>query len=334
MSTKEAKNDVAIEKIADNDVADAKADLKGTKRTADVSVAFRIYNLGFVSNCRRFSILYVEYVTRVPLYFSYRGLFSKVDFFLLRNWQHVQQLSMITDVWEHVAVRKNNRPTCIRFTRRVGCRGAFVTCSRFLVLNRRGRVRRLPVPALIAAHMPAIFNPRLTAGRPAGRYACCNTVAGRRARVPPPLESVTGHSNRVLSSILFFHSGIDPISSSSSCHVDNRLFPMAATVVSCLRTSDDISTTPFRFRLNVGGGGGGSVRGCLPGHFITPSSLFRLSFRRRRHPRHCRRRRCTRSFSRRVLYVRSTTTPWFKRMSYLHTRSYVMYIRRARARGY
>lgn len=39
MSTKEAKNDVAIEKIADNDVADAKADLKGTKRTADVSVA-------------------------------------------------------------------------------------------------------------------------------------------------------------------------------------------------------------------------------------------------------------------------------------------------------
>lgn len=40
MSTKEAKNDVAVEKIADNDVADAKADLKGTKRTADVSVVF------------------------------------------------------------------------------------------------------------------------------------------------------------------------------------------------------------------------------------------------------------------------------------------------------
>lgn len=37
MSTKEAKNDVAVEKIAENDVADAKADLKGTKRTADVS---------------------------------------------------------------------------------------------------------------------------------------------------------------------------------------------------------------------------------------------------------------------------------------------------------
>lgn len=37
MSTKEAKNDVAVEKIADNDVADAKADIKGTKRTADVS---------------------------------------------------------------------------------------------------------------------------------------------------------------------------------------------------------------------------------------------------------------------------------------------------------
>lgn len=36
MSTKEAKNDVAVEKIAD-DVVDAKADLKGTKRTADVS---------------------------------------------------------------------------------------------------------------------------------------------------------------------------------------------------------------------------------------------------------------------------------------------------------
>lgn len=39
MSTKEAKNDVAVEKIAENDVADAKADLKGgTKRTADVSL--------------------------------------------------------------------------------------------------------------------------------------------------------------------------------------------------------------------------------------------------------------------------------------------------------
>jgi hypothetical protein len=36
MSTKEAKNDVAVDKIAD-DVVDAKADLKGTKRTADVS---------------------------------------------------------------------------------------------------------------------------------------------------------------------------------------------------------------------------------------------------------------------------------------------------------
>ncbi|VVC28392.1 Hypothetical protein CINCED_3A023149 [Cinara cedri] len=35
MSTKEAKNDVAVDKIAENDVADAKADLKGTKRTAD-----------------------------------------------------------------------------------------------------------------------------------------------------------------------------------------------------------------------------------------------------------------------------------------------------------
>lgn len=36
MSTKEAKNDVAVDKIAD-EVVDAKADLKGTKRTADVS---------------------------------------------------------------------------------------------------------------------------------------------------------------------------------------------------------------------------------------------------------------------------------------------------------
>lgn len=40
MSTKEAKNnDVAVEKIADNDV-DPKADIKGTKRTADVSSFF------------------------------------------------------------------------------------------------------------------------------------------------------------------------------------------------------------------------------------------------------------------------------------------------------
>lgn len=37
MSTKEAKNDVAVEKIAENDVTDAKADIKGTKRAADVS---------------------------------------------------------------------------------------------------------------------------------------------------------------------------------------------------------------------------------------------------------------------------------------------------------
>lgn len=36
MSAKEAKNDVAVEKNADNDVADAKTD-KGNKRTADVS---------------------------------------------------------------------------------------------------------------------------------------------------------------------------------------------------------------------------------------------------------------------------------------------------------
>lgn len=51
MSTKEAKNDVAVDKIAENDVVDAKADLKGTKRTADVSfniffcfVLFLLYN--------------------------------------------------------------------------------------------------------------------------------------------------------------------------------------------------------------------------------------------------------------------------------------------------
>lgn len=42
MSTKEAKNDVAVEKIADKDIEDAKADLKGTKRTADVSTLFLI----------------------------------------------------------------------------------------------------------------------------------------------------------------------------------------------------------------------------------------------------------------------------------------------------
>lgn len=40
MSTKEAKNDVTVDKIAENDVADAKADIKGTKRTADVSIFF------------------------------------------------------------------------------------------------------------------------------------------------------------------------------------------------------------------------------------------------------------------------------------------------------
>jgi len=40
MSTKEAKNDVAVEKIAENDVVDAKADLKGTKRTADVNISY------------------------------------------------------------------------------------------------------------------------------------------------------------------------------------------------------------------------------------------------------------------------------------------------------
>lgn len=39
MSTKEAKNDVAVEKIAENDV-DSKADIKGTKRAADVSTFF------------------------------------------------------------------------------------------------------------------------------------------------------------------------------------------------------------------------------------------------------------------------------------------------------
>lgn len=49
MSTKEAKNDVAVDKIAD-DVVDAKADLKGTKRTADVSSPdsfsfFLLYNI-------------------------------------------------------------------------------------------------------------------------------------------------------------------------------------------------------------------------------------------------------------------------------------------------
>lgn len=49
MSTKEAKNDVAVEKIADNDVADAKADLKGTKRTADVSISV-IFLLHFFSS--------------------------------------------------------------------------------------------------------------------------------------------------------------------------------------------------------------------------------------------------------------------------------------------
>lgn len=43
MSTKEAKNDVAVEKIAENDVVDAKADLKGTKRTADVSILFLLF---------------------------------------------------------------------------------------------------------------------------------------------------------------------------------------------------------------------------------------------------------------------------------------------------
>lgn len=48
MSTKEAKNDVAVEKIAENDVVDAKADLKGTKRTADVSIFFSFcYSNGF-----------------------------------------------------------------------------------------------------------------------------------------------------------------------------------------------------------------------------------------------------------------------------------------------
>jgi len=57
MSTKEAKNDVAVDKIAD-DVVDAKADLKGTKRTADVSspdgfsffFCYIICILGFVFN--------------------------------------------------------------------------------------------------------------------------------------------------------------------------------------------------------------------------------------------------------------------------------------------
>lgn len=44
MSTKEAKNDVAVDKIAENDVADAKVDLKGTKRTADVSIViFKLF---------------------------------------------------------------------------------------------------------------------------------------------------------------------------------------------------------------------------------------------------------------------------------------------------
>jgi len=45
MSTKEAKNDVAVDKIAENDVVDAKADLKGTKRTADVSFSLSIFFL-------------------------------------------------------------------------------------------------------------------------------------------------------------------------------------------------------------------------------------------------------------------------------------------------
>jgi len=49
MSTKEAKNDVAVDKIAD-DVVDAKADLKGTKRTADVSSPDS-YSFFFVSYC-------------------------------------------------------------------------------------------------------------------------------------------------------------------------------------------------------------------------------------------------------------------------------------------
>lgn len=47
MSTKEAKNDVAVDKIAENDVVDAKADLKGTKRTADVSFSLSIFFLLF-----------------------------------------------------------------------------------------------------------------------------------------------------------------------------------------------------------------------------------------------------------------------------------------------
>jgi hypothetical protein len=48
MSTKEAKNDVAVDKIAENDVVDAKADLKGTKRTADVSCSLSIFFFCFV----------------------------------------------------------------------------------------------------------------------------------------------------------------------------------------------------------------------------------------------------------------------------------------------
>lgn len=48
MSTKEAKNDVAVEKIVENDDVDPKADIKGTKRPADVSKVVDNSNNGYI----------------------------------------------------------------------------------------------------------------------------------------------------------------------------------------------------------------------------------------------------------------------------------------------
>lgn len=122
-------------------------------------------------------------------------------------------------------VRKNNRPTRIRLlTRRLPRRVRYMLSFRIFVTA--------SVSCRYRLWSPHICPPFLTPGlpRPACRPAgMCYNTTGRRARVPPPLESVAGLSNRVVSSIFFFYSGINPISS-SSCHVCNYLFPMAASV--------------------------------------------------------------------------------------------------------